>query len=259
MADADRPGGPVGRVAVLAPHPDDEVLGCTSVLTEHDVVVVHVTDGVPVGVCGHEATALAAAREQEARTACAVVGARVERFVTLDAQDQELWCSTSDVALALVELLPTLHLDAVYAPALQSGHPDHDGLYVAAQLARSALAASEIEWWCYALYALDDRGRPGYGWLHPGLYPDVVDRAFTAEETARKSAALRAFTTQVHAGSVVQSWLDAPAPERFAPMPQRDAPLPLLRSYYDEIFRFAEQGIDRGTVDRVLRAALAGA
>ena len=30
----------------------------------------------------------------------------------------------------------------MYAPAFQSGHPDHDGLYVAAQLARSALGDS---------------------------------------------------------------------------------------------------------------------
>ena len=37
----------MSRVAVLAPHPDDEVLGCTSVLFDHDVVVVHVTEGVP--------------------------------------------------------------------------------------------------------------------------------------------------------------------------------------------------------------------
>ena len=41
-------------------------------------------------------------------------------------------------------------------------------------------------------------------------------------------------------------------------MPPGDAGFPVLRSYYDEVFRFAEQGIDkRGTVDRVLRAALA--
>jgi LmbE family N-acetylglucosaminyl deacetylase len=248
----------MSRAAVLAPHPDDEVLGCTSVLTEQDVVVVHVTDGVPVGIAGHEAVALAAAREQEARDACAVLHARVERFVTLDARDQELWCSTIDVARALVELLPTLDVDAVYAPALQSGHPDHDGLYVAAQLTRTALPALDADWWCYALYALDELGRPGYGWLHPALFPDVLDRVFTADETARKSAALRTFATQVHPESVVQSWLDAPAPERFAPMPARDAPLPQLRSYYDEIFRFSEQGIDRGTVDHVLRTALSG-
>src|SRR5262245_3685708 len=246
----------MSRVAVLAPHPDDEVLGCTSVLLEHDVVVVPVTDGVPGGVTGGESQALAAARAREASDACAVLGARVEQFVTLDARDQEVWCATRDVADALVALLPTLRVDAVYAPALQSGHPDHDGVYVAAQLTRDTLGPSPMQWWCYALYALDDRGRAGYGWLHAGLFPDVTDRAFTPEETARKSAALRAYTTQVHDDSVVQRWLDNPVAERFAPLPPRDAPIPLLRSYYDEVFRFAEQGIDRGTVDRVLRAAL---
>ncbi len=247
----------MSRVAVLAPHPDDEVLGCTSVLLEHDVVVVHVTDGVPAGIAGDEARALSADREREAHDACAMLGARVERFVTLDARDQEVWCSTPEVAAALVDLLPMLRVDAVYAPALQSGHPDHDGVYVAAQLARDALPSSSVAWWCYALYALDDRGRPGYGWLHPGLFPDVTERVFTPDEIARKSAALRAYVTQVHDDSVVQSWLDAPSDERFAPLPRRDVPVPLLRSYYDEVFRFAEQGIDRGTVDRVLRAALA--
>jgi LmbE family N-acetylglucosaminyl deacetylase len=246
----------MSRVAVLAPHPDDEVLGCTSVLLEHDVIVVHVTEGVPASVAGDEAVALRAARDLESRGACVELGVQVERFVTLDAPDQEVWCRTSEVASALTELLSSLECDAVYAPAFQSGHPDHDGLYVAAQLARSALDHPHLRWNCYALYALDDRGQPGYGWLHPGLFPDVTDRPFSADETKRKSRALRAFTTQVHAGSVVQSWLDAPVNERFAPMPPRDAPIPHLRSYYDEVFRFEEQGIERGTVDRVLRAAL---
>ena len=42
----------MSRVAVLAPHPDDEVLGCASVMVEHDTLVVHVTDGVPLNVGG---------------------------------------------------------------------------------------------------------------------------------------------------------------------------------------------------------------
>ena len=244
------------RVAILAPHPDDEVLGCTSVLTEHDCVVVHATDGVPLAVTGDEVAVLSAAREREARDACAVLGARVERFVTLGARDQELWSNVREIASELADLLPTLRLDAVYAPAFQCGHPDHDGLYVAAQLARSTMVDVDLEWWCYALYALDDGGRPGYGWLHPALFPSVVERVFSPEETERKSAALRAFGTQVRGDSVVQSWLDAPVPERFAAMPARATPVPVLRSYYDEVFQFAEQGIDRSIVDRVLRFEL---
>jgi LmbE family N-acetylglucosaminyl deacetylase len=247
----------MSRVAVLAPHPDDEVLGCTSVLVEHDTVVVHVTAGVPPNVTGDDAIVLAAAREREAHDACAKLSARVERFVTLDVRDQEVWCRAGEVAGALAVLLPSLGVDAVYTPALQSGHPDHDGLYVAAQIARTLIDDLRLRWTCYALYALDDNGNPGYGWLHPDLFPDVVEYRFSADEIARKSQALRAFVTQLDDGSVVQSWLDAPVNERFAPLPPRDAPFPRLRSYYDEIFRFSEQGIDRATVDRVLQAALA--
>jgi len=247
----------VTRVAVLAPHPDDEVLGCTSVLTEHDTIVVHATDGVPMTVSGADADALRTARDRESRRAATELGARVEDILTLGAHDQELWCHTADVADALVALLPTTECEIVYTPAFQSGHPDHDGLYVAAQIARSALADRGPQWLCYALYALDDHGQPGYGWLHPGLFPNVSERAFSPSQIERKSRALRTFTTQVSPGSVVQAWLDAPVNERFAPLPPRDAPIPLLRSYYDEVFRFGEQGIHRGTVDRVLRAALA--
>ncbi len=32
---------------VVAPHPDDEVLGCSAVLYRSSATVVHVTDGVP--------------------------------------------------------------------------------------------------------------------------------------------------------------------------------------------------------------------
>lgn len=246
------------RVAVVAPHPDDEVLGCTSVLVEHEVIVVHVTDGVPVGVDPAEATGLARAREQEARRAWELLGARVTHFVTLDGRDQEVWCQTTEIARRLAEVVAASDVTEVYVTALQSGHPDHDGVYVAAQLARSMLGDSPARWYCYALYALDDQGRPGYGWLHPGLFPDVTDRAFTTEEIERKTRALRAFSTQVGPDSVVQRWIDGPTGERFAPLPPRDAPFPLLRSYYDEVFRFGESGIERGTVERILRAVLAG-
>jgi LmbE family N-acetylglucosaminyl deacetylase len=245
------------RVAVIAPHPDDEVLGCASILTTNDTVVVHATDGVPPNVTGNAARELRTVREREARAACEVLGARVEQFVTLGAHDQELWCHTAEVGRALAHVLRESACTAVYVPAFQSGHPDHDGLYVAAQIARDASNDASLEWWCYALYALDDRGRPGYGWLHPDLYPDVTERAFTPDEIARKARALRAHESQVADDSVVGAWLDEPVGERFAPLPPRDAPIPRLRSYYDEVFRFGEQGIERGTVESVLRAALA--
>ena len=181
----------------------------------------------------------------------------MERFLALGERDQELWCHTAEVGHTLADVLREAACTAAYVPTFQSGHPDHDGLYVAAQVARDALGDPSLEWWCYALYALDDRGRPGYGWLHPDLFPDVTERVFTADEIARKARALRAHESQVSGDSVVEVWLDAPVDERFAPLPPRHTSIPRLRSYYDEVFRFGEQGIDHGTVDRVLRAALA--
>ena len=52
----------MSRVAVLAPHPDDEVLGCSSVLLDHDVGVIHATAGVPASVTGDEAIELRGAQ-----------------------------------------------------------------------------------------------------------------------------------------------------------------------------------------------------
>ena len=49
-----------------------------------------------------------AARDRESRAACAELGVEVERFVTLDALDQEVWSHTSEIANALTELLPSL-------------------------------------------------------------------------------------------------------------------------------------------------------
>ena len=91
----------------------------------------------------------------------------------------------------------------------------------------------------------------------PTCSPTSPSASFTADEIARKARALRAHESQVSGDSVVEVWLDAPVDERFAPLPPRHASIPRLRSYYDEVFRFGEQGIDHGTVDRVLRAALA--
>ncbi len=196
-------------------------------------------------------------RDRESRDACAELGVVVERFVALDALDQEVWSHTSEVADALTEVLPSLACDAVYTPAFQSGHPDHDGLYVVAQLARSALegVAHPLE----LLRALcprrprASRVRLAPSGVVPRCHRSRVLRAGDRTEGARIAC--------LHLAG--PRWLGGPElarPRRRTSgsrrCPKRDAPLPHLRSYYDEVFRFDEQGIDRGTVDRVLRDAL---
>ena len=101
----------MSRVAVLAPHPDDEVLGCTSVLLEHEVVVVHVTEGVPASIIGDEAdrTRLRP-RPRESRR---VRGARRTSGAIRHARrtsTRKCGVTPPRIANALVKLLPSLEV-----------------------------------------------------------------------------------------------------------------------------------------------------
>jgi N-acetylglucosamine malate deacetylase 1 len=117
------------RVLALAPHPDDETLGCGGSLILHvrhrdPVKVVILTNGVRGDTKRqYQADEYVARRRQEARQACHAV---------LGVTDLEFW-EYEDGALAvdestltrlqrlLLEYQPTL----VYVPSPQEYHPDH--------------------------------------------------------------------------------------------------------------------------------------
>ena len=87
------------RVLVIAPHPDDEVLGCGGVLALHAmrgdrVRVVVLTDGAAGGD--------AEAREAETRAAATVLGLEQVEFLGLE--DGGLECDP-DLVMRLSELL----------------------------------------------------------------------------------------------------------------------------------------------------------
>lgn len=124
------------NVVILAPHMDDETIGCGGTLAKHwaqgaTVQVVFLTDG------RRGSSALAAyrgeARRQkenelmlmrkgEAQRALHMLG--VHDHVFLDAEDGALRSSTS-VAPALREVLERRRPDIVYVPFFLEQHPDH--------------------------------------------------------------------------------------------------------------------------------------
>jgi LmbE family N-acetylglucosaminyl deacetylase len=132
----DRPPGT--RVLVLAPHMDDETLGCGGSLHRHvtageAVTIVYMTDGrkgdpalnarpLPPAEREHLEDALAAVRREEARQAAAVLGVRDLRF--LENRDQELRV-TPHTRRQVRELLEDLRPDLVYVPFPTDHHPDH--------------------------------------------------------------------------------------------------------------------------------------
>ena len=125
-----------GRITVLAPHMDDEVLGCGGTIARHaqagaQVSVIFLTDGrrgsaaiaaLPDTARARGEEELIEIRKQEARRAGAILGVRHMLF--LDAEDGRLSTDsrTSRKLAAIIERDPP---DIVYLPFFLESHPDH--------------------------------------------------------------------------------------------------------------------------------------
>lgn len=126
------------RVLVLAPHPDDEVIGCGGTLCKHaraghEVTVVYMTDGskgdpllyegqLPAPEAALRSQELVLRRQQEARQAGAILG--VQELVFLGYPDLELRLSNV-TQQALAAILLRVKPDVVYLPFATDTHPDH--------------------------------------------------------------------------------------------------------------------------------------
>jgi LmbE family N-acetylglucosaminyl deacetylase len=124
------------RLLVLAPHMDDETIGCGGTLVRHmragaTARVVFLTDGSAGD--GSPSTLSAAARrevqarladtrKEEARRALAILGVHSLSF--LDAADGMLEQDRS-VALRLREILAAERPELIYLPHFVEQHPDH--------------------------------------------------------------------------------------------------------------------------------------
>lgn len=116
------------KVLVLAPHPDDESLGCGGSLIRHTqagdlVKVLVLTNGARGDVTGQSARqAYIAARQAECRQACAGLGITDVDF--WDCEDRELLLDQKAgprLTAVLARWQPTL----IYAPSPAEYHPDH--------------------------------------------------------------------------------------------------------------------------------------
>ncbi len=119
-----------GHVVVVAPHPDDEVLGLGGMLVElarrgHRITVVAVTDGEASHPRSPTTSrdAMASRRCAERGEALVRLGLRAAEVVRLRCADGRV---TEDATLG-ARLLPILEDAALcLAPWLGDGHPDHD-------------------------------------------------------------------------------------------------------------------------------------
>jgi LmbE family N-acetylglucosaminyl deacetylase len=143
---------PHGRVLVLAPHPDDEVLSCGGVVALHarrgdEVRIVVVTDGAAGDPEGrYPVDSYVELRRSESRAAAAILGTPVPEF--WDFPDQGL-AQAPGVTERLGALLEEYRPDIVYRPPEVEMHPDHHALATAFAAAAGAVEVA------FADYAFD--------------------------------------------------------------------------------------------------------
>lgn len=233
---------------VVAPHPDDEVLGCAAVLYEASVTVVHITDGVPPWTAESDRLQLRSQRQAESAEAWECLSSRVD-CIRLGFSDLTAWQGVEDVARSLTDVLDSVAAENIYVPAYQSGHPDHDATYLAGALARQRLGEDDRRsWGVYGLYGFDEARQLRFGWLPPAAYSSIEVKADRKELLAAKTKALRRYRSQIWQDSAVDLWLRDPVPEQFAPLPTRWDRLPALPSFYDEALGFGRYGASASAV-----------
>jgi LmbE family N-acetylglucosaminyl deacetylase len=240
---------------LVAPHPDDEVLGGSAVMRDGPVTVVHVTDGVPPWIDARERSAVRSARRAECAQAWQALSAEVD-WVQLGYPDLRAWRSVEELAASLGEVAVASSARTVFLPAYQRGHPDHDATFLAGALAAEGLAGRGIAWWVYGLYGLDSSRRLRFGCLPPTEFPGVVQRG-DRDLLSVKDQALRQFTSQLWPDSALNRWLGDPSPEQFAPLPPVWRRIPAGPSFYDEQLGFARHGAGAAVVEATFARVLA--
>lgn len=140
------------RVLVLAPHPDDDVIGMGGLLAilnrRAAVKIVYLTDG-QLGIPGKSCGEAAEIRRNEARLAAARLGCHDLDFLGM--MDGEVRPGKEPIK-RIGELLRDFRPQAVFAPFWLDLHPDHAN---AAQILAQALERhpEPLECWSYEVWS----------------------------------------------------------------------------------------------------------
>jgi len=140
------------RILVLSPHPDDEVVGAAALIARAraagvEVWLWHMTTGVPAQEtmwpwqrAGHADRV--ARRRAEAKAVAQEMGCRIAGFSDRPTRSLRL-----NLSAARTELSRFLHndaIDAVWVPAYEGGHSDHDAANALASVFKNTVSIFEF-------------------------------------------------------------------------------------------------------------------
>jgi LmbE family N-acetylglucosaminyl deacetylase len=128
---------------VLAPHPDDETLGCGATIMRKlavgtPVQVVIAADGNWYRSGKLSVDAVNEMREEETRRACAILGLPRENITFLRFEDHRLADHRGLLRDRLFDILDTMNPEEIFVSSIIDKHPDHR---VLAQLGRELARA----------------------------------------------------------------------------------------------------------------------
>lgn len=153
LALASSPATPPGQLApgptlVIAPHPDDETLGCGGMIATRAaegrrVVIVVVSDGRALfrrfGVTEPSELEVSAMRKAETLRAVEILGAKPRDVRFLDFENERLAEQRSEAGSRLEAILSELSPSEVYVTSPFEGHREH---VLTNELTRAACAAT---------------------------------------------------------------------------------------------------------------------
>ena len=136
------PGGQ--RVLVIAPHPDDEAIGCGAAIVRHiaagdNVLVAFITDGRRSQALGLGPEAMAQRRQQEAAASAAILGARWEWLGLPEGE----W-ATDELCHTLRQIVEREQPALIYGPSRVDFHPEHRRVAQALAMALGAAAGEAV-------------------------------------------------------------------------------------------------------------------
>ena len=185
-----------GRVLIVAPHPDDEILGCAGLLQQlaelkRDIVLVAVTNGTqshPESQL-YSPNQLNTIRPAETHAALEVLAIdHAVKRIALNLMDGEITAQQDRLYQALRELIGPD--DILVCTFDKDGHPDHEATgRVVQQLANEAhLICYQVLIWAWHWAVPDDRRIP---------WEKALKLELTPQQLQRKNKAISCFKSQL--------------------------------------------------------------
>ncbi len=187
------------RAIIVAPHPDDEVLGCGGLMqqlaaAQTPVIIVAVTDGTGSHPRSRRwpSWRLMAERPRESRAALDVLGVEQARWIRAGIPDGAVRDDTDRLGVLLGRLLKPS--DVIFTTWRHDGHPDHEATgHACAQAAvRAGARLVEVPVWCWHWAAPGDSRVP---WMRARQLP------LEPEQSLRKAHAMDEFHSQIEPDS----------------------------------------------------------